>query len=635
VATLRRLLDEPVPTLSAVLPEAGPELEAILKKALAREPADRFQSAQDMRDALLNYLVKTSQSCTQDEIADFMHVEFERAHQDLQVRIRRCMRASGEDADPERRAASDDVTLHAALDSGRSIPLLDSGAYGIDDGLDATEPGSRSARGKLITKAHPPPAATTVPPGQSASPRGRTHLLLVLVTLFVVAGVWLMEKRLKPTPPETRALQPAPTPEPEVLLRLCGSNTIGRELGPALAEGLLREKGLDQVSHRNGSRPYETIVRGMAPGKDRAQAIEILAEGSATAFTELGRSACDIGMASRRIKSEEADELIAKGLGDLRSPASEHVLGLDGIAVIVHPNNPIRSVDLSQLRRVFLGEITEFSAIGGPAGPIDIYARDDQSGTFDTFKHLVLGDSALAPTAKRFVDSESLSDAVAGDVHGIGFIGIVYVRNAKSIAVGEPGSVPLFPSTFTVTTEDYSLARRLYLYTPSQMSSPVTMDFVNFALSAEGQKIVKATGFIDLSVGLMNAKSCDTGCPPRYQELTQNAQRLSLDFRFRTGSADLDTRGLRDLDRLMLFLRQVPLPKLVLLGFSDGRGSPQQNLMLSRERAKKVEEELAARGVRASRVDALGQEMAIASNDTDAGREKNRRVEVWLEGAGR
>jgi phosphate transport system substrate-binding protein len=159
------------------------------------------------------------------------------------------------------------------------------------------------------------------------------------------------------------------------------------------------------------------------------------------------------------------------------------------------------------------------------------------------------------------------------------------------------------------------------------------MDFVNFALSSEGQKVVKATGFIDLNVGFMSSKECETGCSPRYLQATQNARRLSLDFRFRTGSADLDSRALRDLDRLMFFLRDVTAPKLILLGFSDGRGSPQQNLALSRERAKKVDEELAARGIRAARVDALGQEMAVASNDSDSGREKNRRVEVWLGGS--
>src|SRR5262249_40373514 len=108
-------------------------------------------------------------------------------------------------------------------------------------------------------------------------------------------------------------------------------------------------------------------------------------------------------------------------------------------------------------------------------------------------------------------------------------------------------------------------------------------------------------------------------------------KRLSLDFRFRTGSAELDSRAQRDIDRLIAFLGTIGSPKISLLGFADSDGSPTQNLSLAMQRAQKVDGELAARGLRTSRVAALGQEMPISSNETEAGREKNRRVEVWLE----
>jgi phosphate transport system substrate-binding protein len=112
--------------------------------------------------------------------------------------------------------------------------------------------------------------------------------------------------------------------------------------------------------------------------------------------------------------------------------------------------------------------------------------------------------------------------------------------------------------------------------------------------------------------------------------LTRGARRLSLDFRFRSGSADLDSRGQRDLERLVRFLGQSASSQVMLLGFSDNRGAPANNLRLSQERAKVIEGELIERGVRPNVVEALGDQMPVAANDTEVGREKNRRVEVWF-----
>src|SRR5262249_39790358 len=120
---------------------------------------------------------------------------------------------------------------------------------------------------------------------------------------------------------------PPPVPaEPEPLMRLHGSNTIGSELAPLLAEGFLRQKGGERISRRASSKPHETLVQGTI--SDRVTLIEIEALGSTTAFADLASGKCDVGMASRRVKSEEAADLERSGLGDVRSPAGEHVLGL-------------------------------------------------------------------------------------------------------------------------------------------------------------------------------------------------------------------------------------------------------------------------------------------------------------------
>ena len=100
---------------------------------------------------------------------------------------------------------------------------------------------------------------------------------------------------------------------PKAILRLAGSNTIGDTLGPALAEAFLKDQGATDVHTLPGSNPQEKVVEGILPGDSAASSITIAAHGSATAFTALADSNCDIGMASRKIKPEEAAKLTVAG----------------------------------------------------------------------------------------------------------------------------------------------------------------------------------------------------------------------------------------------------------------------------------------------------------------------------------
>ena len=109
----------------------------------------------------------------------------------------------------------------------------------------------------------------------------------------------------------------------------------------------------------------------------------------------------------------------------------------------------------------------------------------------------------------------------------------------------------------------------------------------------------------------------------------RGAKRLSLDFRFRTGRDELDSRATRDFDRLLGFLRG-KRGRLRLIGFSDNQGSASGNAALSLARARTIGAELDARGVHPDQIAGLGGEMPVASNDDETGRERNRRVEVWL-----
>ncbi len=463
-------------------------------------------------------------------------------------------------------------------------------------------------------------------------PPGSQSSIVILVAVFLLllllcGGGFLLFKRLtsgRSTGPAASVAPPAVPISGAVFLRLSGSNTIGSQLAPALAVEFLKKEGATGIASYPGSE--DSKVSGVFP--DGPRIIEIHAHGSATAFTGLASGSADIGMASRRIN--EAEESQLSGLGDMTSPASEHVLGLDGIAVIVNRANPISSLTKEQIAGLFSGQIADWSGVSGTGGAVRIYARDAKSGTYDTFKALVLKDRPLRAGAERFEDSQKLSEAVSNDVNGIGFVGLPYVGGSKAVAVSEKGARALLPNRFTISTEDYLLSRRLFLYTAGN-PKPAVRRFVDFALSKAGQDIVAANGFVEQNVRAEPAAPAPDSSP-QYKTVTSGAQRLSLDFRFRSGSSQLDNKAQADLDRVTSFLSDLRYSggSVMLLGFSDSTGNSAANVALSKERAKAVADQFAQRGVQPGLVTGFGPEMPIASNDSDDGRQKNRRVEIWV-----
>ncbi len=433
------------------------------------------------------------------------------------------------------------------------------------------------------------------------------------------------------------AAAPKPeTPKAEILLTLRGSNTIGLELGPKLAQAFLAFNGVSGVAIvRTKEEPEEASIVGNRAGKP--EGIFVSAHGSGFAAKGLiahtPETPTDIGMSSRRMQPAERDALAAKG--DMYSPGNEHVLALDGLAVVVNEANPIGSLSVQQIKDIFSGAITDWGdkRIGGTPGPIHLYARDNNSGTYDSFAAMVLRGAKLQADAQRFEDSELLSASVAKDPSGIGFIGLPYVASTKALAVSDAGTSPIRPNRLTVATEDYPLARRLYLYTlPAAINpNPRAQQFIEFALSKSGQAIVDQVGFIGQTLQAEPVKTA-AGLPPEYVALVRNAERLSTDFRFKFNSIDLDNRGVRDTTRLADYLasRRIDPRRLVLIGFGDNVGNSAGIKTVSENRARRVAEELKRDGIAVGQIVGFGAAMPVADNATEDGRDKNRRVEVYV-----
>ncbi len=196
----------------------------------------------------------------------------------------------------------------------------------------------------------------------------------------------------------------------------------------------------------------------------------------------------------------------------------------------------------------------------------------------------------------------------------------------------DANQLPLLPTVLTVRTEDYALSRRLFLYTSSSPKAVWAIEFADFAESAEGQAVVEKIGFVSMTPNAEPSDSVCNGCPPDYAAVTKGAHRLSLNFRFESGNMLLETRAQKDVERLIAMLSDPGKRgrEVLLFGFADSTGDPMVNLELSRQRAEAVAKTIRLRGVTPTVVKGFGDKMPVAPNDTEANRDRNRRVEIWL-----
>jgi phosphate transport system substrate-binding protein len=434
-----------------------------------------------------------------------------------------------------------------------------------------------------------------------------------------------------------------------------GSNTIGSELMPRLIEAYAKSLG-GGTKIANGAATDVAAIKVFGGDGKNLATIDLQSHGSGTATPGLTSGKALIGMASRALNRDELNLLSQQGFGDMRNPANEHVVGLDGIVVIVSPENPVPKLSLQQLQGVFSGAISDWSQVGGKPGKINVYARDAKSGTFDTFKTLVLdpGKQTLIDTARRLESSNELSDLVANDSNGIGFIGFAYLRNARAVSLVNECGMAFAPGTFDVKTEEYPLSRRLFLYSGKFTAGSFAAGLVDYSMSHYAQDIVRDAGFIDQELEVQPARQLDrvaevqpTGKlkdSPRDLSVAlardlRETSRMSATMRFRYNSVQLDNKALNDINTLALFLRFMheikSERKLLLVGFTDSAGTVGKNVILSLGRASAVRQALLEK-LQDSQYSGLievrgyGPALPVACNESEVGRDKNRRVEAWL-----
>lgn len=229
--------------------------------------------------------------------------------------------------------------------------------------------------------------------------------------------------------------------------------------------------------------------------------VAVTGGGSGTGFSSLISGTCDIANASRSIKEKEVSLAKQKGINPY-----EIKVGLDGLAVVVNPRNPIGKLTVEQLAQIFTGGITNWKEVGGEDKKIVVLSREVNSGTHVYFKEHVLrkgdpsGKEEFAPGALMLPSSQAIADEVANNSAAIGYYGMGYISpKQKPVAVAkDEKSEYVEPTIANVIDGKYPISRPLLVYTNGEPKGLVKK-FVDFMLSKEGQDIVLKTDFVPIN----------------------------------------------------------------------------------------------------------------------------------------
>ncbi|WP_170761095.1 phosphate ABC transporter substrate-binding/OmpA family protein [Ruegeria lacuscaerulensis] len=438
-------------------------------------------------------------------------------------------------------------------------------------------------------------------------------------------------------------------------VRFSGSSVMAESVLPALLTGFARQEGLSATPQRidQDSFTYELHQNGRAAPLGR---FFINVGNTGQGFSDLIEDQTDIVMALREVRPSEAQAAQAAGLGDLTQARRSRVVALDALVPVVATDNPVRQISPTDLVRVFSGEVVNWSELGGPDAPISLHLPVAGSGLAQGLEDRLL-EPAGAPLSENVIRHESSGDlirVVSDDPFAIGIASQAEADIARALPLAGGCGHALVATRQSIKTEDYPLTAPMFLYLPDRRLPRVARQFLAYTQSTDAQMAIRNAGFVDqmpetMRIGLQGDRLANAvasgGAEVGLEELQRMIEtlrpmsRLSLSFRFEAGSSRPDAQSRSNIRHLAQQLEAGTLDarRLTFIGFSDGNGHAAANARIALLRAKTVRNAVLAAVETAIpdsvelKVDAFGEAMPMACDDTDWGRKVNRRVEIWVQ----
>ena len=270
-----------------------------------------------------------------------------------------------------------------------------------------------------------------------------------------------------------------------VLMTLSVLSACGGNSAPAAAptEAPTEAPALSGSVSTDGSTSMEKVIGALGEAYEQKTGVTVTYNptGSGSGIKAVGEGRCDIGLSSRALKDEEK----ASGL-------TQTILAYDGIAIIVNPANPINDLSLEQIAKVYTGEITNWSELGGDDAEIVLIGREAGSGTRDGFESIT-GTSDACQYRQELTSTGDVITTVAQNPNAIGYASLASVKDTvKALAVEG-----VTPSEETVKDGSYLVQRPFVLVTRESVElSAAAQDFFNYITSAEANEIIAGAGVV-------------------------------------------------------------------------------------------------------------------------------------------
>lgn len=204
----------------------------------------------------------------------------------------------------------------------------------------------------------------------------------------------------------------------------------------------------------------------------------------------------DLASASRDLTDEEVVSL-HKHKVRLKKVA----VARDSVAILVHPENPVNDLTMDELKKIFCGEITNWSKVGGKDEPISVFVRETGSGTSKFFIGHVLKPEKISKSATPVSSIETMMDSIGNSKNAIGYAGMGALIEApgkvKSLKLQLINGGTAVGATVESAIGGYPLSRPLFVFMDYD-PKPNAQKFVDFCLSQEGQKLVESAGYASI-----------------------------------------------------------------------------------------------------------------------------------------
>jgi phosphate transport system substrate-binding protein len=205
--------------------------------------------------------------------------------------------------------------------------------------------------------------------------------------------------------------------------------------------------------------------------------------GSSSGIQAVQDGRCDIGLSSRNLKDEEKETL------------QETVVAIDGIAVIVNPDNSVTDLTVEQIAQIYTGEIINWSELGGEDKPIVCIGREASSGTRDGFE-TIIGTADSCKYSQELTSTGDVVQTVSSNPNAIGYASLESVSDkVKTISVEG-----VMPSNETILDGSYKIQRNFVLVTPKDKElTDVAKDFFDFAMSSSADEFIIKAGAVPVA----------------------------------------------------------------------------------------------------------------------------------------